>query len=367
MSSFPDRRRLKITPRARALAAPLFDLALSAMWRILHPDERTPFVESPRPPAVRRLYYTASDGWSAPLRVLEPRPGGAGEPVILAHSLGLSAESYRYGQHTLAQTLQRAGFRVYVFAHRGDRDSIAPDGPTNFDVDDIVARDVEAALQAVREDSGYRRAFWLGHGLGGQLGVILAATGGDTDVAGLVCLNTAVRFVTPTSEVRRLLQASRWLPRGWVLPGRVAALAAPLVADGPVLERFSGQGTDGACVRGVLRHAAGNVPVSLLQQVSRWVDAGVLSDRTGHVDYLHALGRTCAPLLVVHSAGDDLCRPAQARPLLAAWGASDTQELALPEAYGHDDVLFGRTAEADVHAPIADWLHARRKHAWRDA
>ena len=171
MSHFPDRRRPDFPQRTRALTAPLFELALGTAWRVLHPDERAPFVETRRPPPLRRVYYAADDGWSAPLTVLPECPGGAGEPVVLAHALGLNCDAWRYGGSSLAGYLQAAGFRVYLFNHRGDRDAIAPQRHSSFDVDDIIARDIPAALDAVRNDSGFSRPFWIGHGLGGQLGI----------------------------------------------------------------------------------------------------------------------------------------------------------------------------------------------------
>lgn len=365
MPRVPDRRRQPPAQNARALVAPLVEFALTATWRVLHPEERVPFVEAPAPPPARRVYYTASDGWSAPLRRLDPAVGGPGEPVVLAHALGLSADAWRYGADNLARCLQRAGFTVYLLAHRGDRDAVAPAFSAGGDFDDVVGRDVPAALDAVARDSGYPRAFWVGHGLGGQLAAAWVARSGGEGLAGVAALNTAVRFTQPSSEVRRLLAASRWLPRSWRLRSELASVMAPWVGEGPLLERFAGSATRPERVRGVLHHGAEDVPVRLLRQVAQWYEQGTLCDRTGQVDYSLAVSRAEVPLFCVVSEGDDLCRPAQGLPLAHAWGHDDRTELRLSETFGHDDALFSDQAADAVHKPLVDWLIARRRRAWR--
>lgn len=365
MSHLPDRRRASFQPTARALAAPLADAALAASWRVLHPELRQRFLEARRPAPARRVHYTTSDGWQAPLFALPPCPGAPGEPVLLAHALGLAGDAYRYGARPIARALCQAGFSVYLLTHRGDRDAVAPGEAARGDFDDIVARDLPAALDAVRADSGYPRALWVGHGFGGQLGLAHAGRTGGEGLAALVLVNAAVRFCPPASEVRRVLAAARWLPRGWALPGRLAGLLAPLVDDhGPALERFAGGRTPGPRVRGLLRFGAEDVPVGLLRQVEAWMRAGRLVDRSGTLDYAEACATARAPLMLVTAAGDDLCRPAQARALLETWGGEDVATLDLDEGWGHDDPLFAEAAPELVHAPIAAWLDARRRLAW---
>jgi len=320
----------------------------------MHPATRQRFLEAPRPRPLPRLYYTAADGWRAPLLHLTAAAGGAGEPVVLAHALGLSSEAFRYGRGpTLATRLAAAGFSVYLLAHRGDGSALPPEGAAGFDFDDVLERDLPAALERVRAHAGYPAVHWVGHGLGGQLGLAHAARMPDS-LATVTAIAAAVRFDAPASGQRRAALARALLPSWWHLPARAAARA--------VLPWVEGEG--GARLRGVLRYAAEDVPLGLLRQAARWLEAGALVDRTGLLDYRLALADARAPLHVVTAAGDPVCPPAHAAAALGRWGGSDRSHTALGEGWGHLDLLVSPAADTAVFQPVVTWLETRRRAAW---
>lgn len=337
-------------------------------FHVMHPELREPCVES-RPAAAVRLYYEASDGWRAPLTYVAPAPGGAGEPVVLAHALGVGAEAFRYGaSDTLAAALSRAGFAVYLLAHRGDRAASAPRQGLGFDFDDILERDVPAALARVREHAAFPRVHWVGHGLGGQLGLAWAGRTGSDELATVAALCAPAGFTRrpPRSEARRVAHAAAFLPSHWQLPSRALAWAAtPWVADDhDVVGHVVPGSTDGPRLRGVLSHAVEDLPVGLLAQVGRWMRSGTWSDRTGMLDYAESLAGAACPLFVVSAGDDDLCDPADAELALARWGDADRRALALPEGWGHLDPVLARDATDQVHAPLVAWLVERRRRSW---
>lgn len=332
---------------------------------MLHPQVREHCTEAAKPGPLSRLYYEARDGWRAPLYVLPAAPGGAGEPVILAHALGTRPDAFRYGAGaTLATALSRAGFAVYLLGHRGDGDAIAPHGRAGFDFDDVLCMDLPAAVARVREHSGFERALWVGHGLGGQLGLALAARTGGEDVAAVVALCAPVTFDRRAvrTEVRRLARASALLPAHWHLPSRAVAWASvPWVQDAAPL----GAGrTDGPRIRGVLTDGVDDLPVGLLRQLHRWLERGAWTDRTGHVDYAEALADARGDLLVFVAEDDALCPPAAGRLAAERWGGEATTRV-LPSGWGHLDPVTAIDAVEQVHEPLVAWLAARRKAAWR--
>ena len=114
---------------ARRLARQAARAALAVTWRSLAPEGREPFAVPPAgyPWRLDRVYYEADDGWRAPLFRLDPRPGGAGEPVVLAHGLGWNHHILDYrADLSLARTLSVQGFTVYLLEHRGDRSALPP-------------------------------------------------------------------------------------------------------------------------------------------------------------------------------------------------------------------------------------------------
>lgn len=367
MSPLPDTLRERPSRPTRALAASLVRAARAVTWRALHPAARSRFLEAPAPPSLARLYYEAPDGWRAPVYCLPAAPGGSGEPVILAHALGAGADSFRYGSGpSLASALSRAGFAVYLLSHRGDADALAPEGPRDFDFDAIVARDLPAALERVREHAGFPRAHWIGHGLGGQLAYAHVARTGGAGLASLVALCAAVRFARARSPLRRWARVAGLLPQGWRVPGRaLGPWIAPWVDDQGGLPGVSeGGATPGARLRGALHHSAEDVPVALVAQIHRWLQEGSLVDATGGWDYAEALRRAQAPLLVGVAEADAVCPPEAGLAALERWGVPDRQALHLPASYGHLDPLLAADAPEASFAPVVAWLDARRRFAW---
>ncbi len=362
----PYRKKTRFAPPARAFAASLGQFAAAATWRALHPASRERYLDAPAPPPLVRKYYRTEDGWQAPVFYIEPRPGGSGEPVVLAHALGCSPDAFRYGTGpTIAATLSRAGFAVYLLAHRGDVDAIPPKPSTDFCFDDVVNHDLPAAMAVVREHSGFPRAFFVGHGLGGQLGLAFAARNAE-DLAGLVALNAAVRFEAPRSGARRLAQLASLLPAHWRIPIRkLGPAVAPWIDERRDLASHVRPGTSsGSRLRGAAHHAVEDLPLGLLRQFERWWSTGRLVDRTGQFDYLEALKLASeGSLLVGVGAGDAVCPPESALEALD-WWSGDREILEMPAHYGHLDSLHASDADKEVFGPVAQWLLERRRVCW---
>lgn len=361
----PAKPRPPLPAPARALAASLAKWGAVGLWRVLQPGDRGPYVAAERPEALTRLYYTASDGWRAPLFYLPPRPGSAGEPVVLAHGFGLGPHAARYGSDTLAGALADAGFAVYLLAHRGDADAIPPSPGATPWFDDVVGRDLPAAIERASAHARYPRVWLIGHGLGGQAALAYAGAWGGDGLAGVVTLGAAVRFRAPRSEAGRRAAVLSLLPPWWRLPvGAVGPVVAPWVDGESVwLDRTVPGSSEGSRLRGLLHHGVDDVHLAWFRQLSRWLEAGTLVDRSGRIDYVAALSEARGPLLVCTSPGDAVAPPWACAPAAAAWGG-EAEVRELPPQLGHVDLLTGDAAPEAVFAPIADWLDARRRACW---
>ncbi|MEL6344415.1 MAG: hypothetical protein AAFV53_14955, partial [Myxococcota bacterium] len=267
----------------RQWLAALSDVAMKAAWYSRHP--RSPFALSPeRPP--ERLYYTAADGWENVLFRYPPREEDPGEPLILAHGMGLGPVNFGLlGAGSIAHAAHQAGFDVFLFTHRGDRGALPPRDRRRrpprrwgFDFDDIVEHDVPAALEKVRQVTEYPRAIWAGHGMGGQLLYATMARFGDAHLAAGISLCAAARFQAPRSHARLAATVAKLLPLGWNLPTRsLNRVLAPISDE----HRYREWGADlsGEATRGVMAYGVEDVPAGLLRQLARWVAAGELCDR----------------------------------------------------------------------------------------
>ena len=353
-SQLPDIHRPRLTQPARRALSSLAALAKSAAWRALHPATRGGYLQAARPAPLTRVYYTAPDGWQAPVFYLPPAPGGAGEPVLLAHALGVGCDGFRYGTgSTLAGTLARKGFAVYLLGHRGDRSAIAPsrDALAQATFDEILGRDLPSAAAAVCAHSGFPRVHFAGHGLGGLLGMSWAAQCPD-NLASVVAIGSPIRFQRVPTELRRTARALSLLPAHWEIPTRaLARLAAPLLDD---------SASGGARTRGVLEFASEDLPVGLLRQLMRWQDQGSPTTADGLYDYSESLSSADVPLLTFAGSEDAVADPDNARPL---WGHRDVAHR-VAEGLGHLDLLLSEEAAKAIFEPVAVWIHARRRLAW---
>ncbi len=320
-------------------------LGLQAAYTLLHPELREPFV-SPRPAALSRLYYRSRDGWQAPLYRLPSSTGG--EPVLLAHGLGGSALDFSLDSEiSLAEALRKAGYSVYLWEHRADRSAIAPEHAGPFSADDVALADLDAAMDLVREDSGFPRLLWIGHGLGAQLLLLRLGLSGREGVAAGVYMQGAVRFPTLSSSGKIAGRVAELLPQSWILPGR------------RVQQLLSPWATESALHRGRLVHASGDLHAGLLRQIGRWFRVGHLCDSGGRIDIVEALERQAA--LVVQADGDPFCAFDAMEPAVEKMGAF---RLKLEGGWGHLDSLVDRRAPVQVHQPILQFLEVWRRRCW---
>lgn len=339
-----------------AVARAVGDAALALTWRVVQASSKDAFLgASPAP--LTRVYYTADDGWQAPLHVIPARAGTTGEPVLMAHGLGGNARDFDLGPTSLARALAAAGHAVYLFEHRADRSALPPAHALPFSADDIATRDLDAALHCVREHSGFARVLGVGHGFGAQLWLLRHALVGADDVAGTVLMSGAVRFTDEASAARSWARVAQLLPSSWVLPTRrIQQLATPFVASGADIGSV---GTDGTLARARLRHASGDLHVGVLKQVASWLRLGHLADVTGRCDAVAALPRT--PALVIEPDDDPTCPVGAAEPAAAPMGAWFER---LQGGWGHLDPLLGARAPTELHPRLIQFFDAHRRGCW---
>ncbi len=349
-------------PVVRDLGGMVLRAAAELAWSARNPRE--PFVERPDPAPPDRVYYRAADGWESPLWRYPPKPGASGEPLVLAHGLGMNHHSldFRAGC-SLARAAWREGYDVYLLAHRGDRHAVPPPRAQGFDFDDIVDLDLPAALARVLELSGASRALWIGHALGGQLLYGHLARGGADQLAAGIAMCAAVTFPAPASTARVAALAARLLPASWQLPTRALHRAmAPL--GGPTAWAQLCDDVEGPALRGLMVDGVDDLHTGLLRQVARWVSTGHLCDRDDRFDYVAGLRGVRCPTLVVAAAGDNVCPPSAARPAADALGLDDSGWLELGADWGHLDPVLGRRAPDEVYDRLLAWLETHRRRCW---
>lgn len=236
-----------------------------------------------------QIAAVTADGVRLVMRRFPARGSGHGV-VLCTHAMMVNGRYFHGKDGGFAAALAAQGLDVFVLDWRGHGESKPPraDGGT-WTFDDYVSLDLPAALAAVAEASGAAsgEVAVLGHSLGGL--VTLAALG------------------TGVVRVRRLVLAatSVWLP-GRHGPWRRRAIMR--VYDG-VARRL------GYAPIRRLRLGSEDEPASYVAQLAGWARTGCWTSGSG-VDYLAALAAVDVPVWAVVGAGDNLCRPDDARVLL---------------------------------------------------
>jgi pimeloyl-ACP methyl ester carboxylesterase len=290
------------------------------------------------------------------------------EPVVLCHGLANNFSFFELNPPAnLARFLTNLGFDTYCIGHRGDPSSVPPDWPVDADFDDLVRLDVPSILKAVSVHSGQQRVLWVGHSLGGLLGLASAAI--TPTIVGVVTIGAPVFFKLHHAYTR-LLKLGQWLSPSGLLPvDCVARVLAPFAARiepgqwGDVSANL--QNIDALSQRMVLANATSPVWRGVLRQLEDWVRHNAFRSRDFKTDYRAQTKALQRPLLVCAGTVDRLAPLSISREYFDLLTTPDKcfegfgKEFGQREDYGHGDLVIGRLAHLDVYPVIGRWLVAR--------
>lgn len=323
----------------------------------------------------RLLRVPTADGWSLSLWFRAPSQQRFAQPVVLCHGLGNNHAFFEFrGRSHLARVLADAGFQVFTMDCRGAGRTIAPEPAfAEVCIDDHVDFDVPAVLEAVREVTGQSQVLWVGHSLGGVIGVLASARKAQGRLAALVTIGSPLFFRKSAFFPRALTLAQALSPAGQ-FPARVlSTLFAPFAGLFPpprvarVTARVSN--IDGVEQRYLLANVFADLWRGVLSQLQRWIVTGrFTSSVTGEDLRTPALAITDVPTLVVGGSVDHLAPLDVTQQFFSELQARDKELVLVGEAfghevdYGHGDLIVGRDADRDVYPPIVRFLerHARR-------
>jgi pimeloyl-ACP methyl ester carboxylesterase len=301
----------------------------------------------------------AADGWRLELGRHRPRGTPRANPVLLLHGVAMNRQALDFGVpgHSLAAVLAEAGFDCFALdlrGHGGSRE--APPGPRrDWTLDDYLALDLPAALDAIRAAAGGAPVFVVGHSQGALLGLAAAPRYAER-IAGVVALAPPIRLPREPAEHRFFPQLATWR-----LFRPLAALVAP--ASGWWQPRRAGlcirlENMERPIYRRLLMNAIEELPPGVVRHFLLLVHEERLGSFDGSEDWLDGLARCRQPALFVAAPSDGLARPASVEEGFARWGGEKALLLAAPEV-GHGDLILGRRAPTELFPAVRDWLTAR--------
>lgn len=317
-----------------------------------------------------RHVVTTVDRWRLPLRrhhVCPTRPQR--RPVVLCHGMGSNHLHLDWDEtHGIAQHLARRGHDVFVIGLRGSRGSDPPSEQArwSFGFDELLDRDLRAHIDRVLRITGSERVLFVGHSMGGMLGLAAGAIPALAErLHGRIGLATCASFAHHAG-LARWLPAARWLAAGFGngvrVPRRASAqLEARVLGWIPLPSRLVPVGLDAALLTRLHASLTEDLPLALIEQTVGWIieDAFVSRDRS--IDFRAALALQAIPTLLLSGAADPWAPP-RAVQRTAQWLGSSTTVEILGRArgatidYGHTNLLFGPAAPREVFELVGRWL-----------
>ncbi len=336
-----------------AILFPLLVLATAAhvlfwRWKLRAPGGQDELVEA-----------VTADGWRLWMGRRRPKGAPRVTPVLLVHGVAMNRQALDFGveRWSLAAVLAAGGLDCFAIDLRGHGSSRR--GPPGIDhewtLDDYLALDIPAALDAVQRVTGQRRVLWVGHSQGALLGLVAAQKYPDR-IAGVVALAPPIRLPRGPAEHRFLPGLVRWrLVRplaqlvapfaGWWQPRRAGLSIQLGNMERPVYRRL-------------LMNAIEELPSGVVRHFVTLAGDGRLGSLDGREDWLEGLAGCRMPALFVAAPRDGLARLAGVEEGHARWGGEKTLLVAAPEV-GHGDLVLGKRAPAELFPAVRDWLTAR--------
>ncbi|HOX44931.1 MAG TPA: alpha/beta fold hydrolase [Myxococcota bacterium] len=315
-----------------------------------------------------------ADGWA--LHVVRYRPPAGAPtgrgPALFVHGMGANRHNFDLNaRHSLARDASRSGFDAFVVELRGRGRSQPPPGVrANWCFDDFLERDLPVVMELVARETG-QPVHWVGHSMGGMLGLAWAVRHGEEQLRSLSLFGTPLAFARGQLGLQAwslVVQLQRFLPtldqEAW---GRrlVPVVRRIPRALRPFLRFLANpDNVDLETTADIFGHLVTNEAPALILQFADWVRAGEFRTADRSFSFTQHLARVHRPVLMV-CGREDLMAPLQASARhLPRLGSQDVQRIVLSRAngfsadYGHGDLIIGRNAPVEVYPIVLAWLRA---------
>lgn len=325
----------------------------------------------PRTQRPQTLRARCADGWELAVHVRRAPVRRFEEPVLLCHGLAANRFTFDFEPpYSVAHYLAEAGFDCFSVEWRGTGHSRRPPPGrrfTDFTIDDHILQDGPALLELALRETGAKRAFWLGHSLGGLVGYAVAQGPEASKLAGLLVLGSPVHF---KSEPFLRTLISMGVRAAWPASFRqewMSASMAPFLGyvTLPLSDLLvNPEHIPPRIQRQVYANMMSSMSRKVLLQFQDWIehDAFRSFDRT--TDWRAGIARLQLPVLVMGGSADRLATAENVEAQYALLTAPDRtlhvfgRDHGDKMDYGHGDLVFGTGAPLEVYPLIRQWLEA---------
>lgn len=322
----------------------------------------------PEPVFAHEVFTIATDDrWQIKLYRRRPKQG-LGEPVLLCHSLSSNHLNFEIpAGESMVDALCEAGYECWTIDTRACRSAVPPPGIRQLSatLDDVLLKDLPAALAFIRSKTGFSKVHWIGHSMGGMLLYAYALKFGPDQIASGVTLAAPPGFKNSKLLNRAVLSAVAPFvhgPLSFFLRGLVPVFT--LVHPKSKFVPINWDNVHPKLNNGELFHAL-EMPFPRIGRTMNYWAANRIWRMCGDtLDVQDRLPELQVPLLAVFGAADTLVPREQAKAFFQSLAISDKKMLMLSkhngcsENYNHIELVFSVKGKEEVFEPAVEWLKA---------
>lgn len=279
--------------------------------------------------------------------------------VMLQHGLASNGGAFIVPQQSFGAHLAALGYDAYVTELRGCGKSEASKEEAGFDA--FMERDLPALIEAVLNSSGHDQLAFIGHSMGGIMGLSYGIEHKDAPFSCVLAVCSSLDYRAGENAYQRLNKIkplARLLP---FVPFRMLAKANALVAGvGPVFPPEGMNFWRSNVEREVLRHCLAEgferIPIRLLEDLSRTFDEAGFSRGSGSILYHQRACDYAFPTLLIAGSRDVQCPPdTVAATFELLTGCEGKEVFTLGTAHGHGDEYGHFDPFVGKRAPQEAW------------
>ena len=321
--------------------------------------------------AIEKTLYTISTEDDVEINLI--RYNGTKTPVLMIPGMFENHLIFDFDNETsLSRYLAKEGFDAWILnlrSHDADGD---PRGENenidkNWDFDQTYLRkDMVAAVDFIKNETGFDKIFLLGHSMGGYLAYAYAELINQSDIAGIICIaSTGVAFkIDVTMKLLRSIYCRKTI-KGEIVPRLLTKkldLNNNLIMKlGVKTESFYGFETSLEKQRKFIdtidAEPIGAVIDMLYGFDEEFKEGHWWDPQTGY-DYTDNLKNITVPVILIGGKQDLSDKIEDIAETFNSLGSED-KEIYILDGYGHVDLLLGKNAKQDMYPLINNWLNQR--------
>lgn len=309
---------------------------------------------------------TTEDGWRIRLCRYTTHDGG-GEPVLLCH--GVMANQFNMtlpNGASVTDALMREGYDCWVIDLRGARSSRGPLGISRrtATIDGYILQDLPAAVDYIRECTGKEQVHWVGHSMGGMLLYAFELVHGRDNIASGTTIGSPPGFEGARIRKSHLLPFVKYVPG---ICETVLRAMAPISAALKVRTKhvpINWSNMPGPWGARIFFNVGEIAPYAVANSLATAAEQNTWPVNNGEIDVFANFQRLQTPLLAIFGVSDGFIPLTNVQTFFDRLPTRDKKLLILSKANGHGadydhiDLMFSPHVQADVAAPLVEWMRA---------